>query len=136
MACFSGRGGIVLGGDALDGAGSEAEVSGSNTVSFASHATLGKWTVVRGATLTLDSEGNTLTFTEPVAGEGRLAFAPGTRAALGGDLLAASLEPEGAVISAAAETVGELLWPENYSVYCDGGSYRVKRRRGLSLSIR
>ena len=136
VACFSGRGGIVLGGDALDGAGSEAEVSGSNTVSFASNATLGKWTVVRGATLTLDSEGNTLTFTEPVAGEGRLAFAPGTRAALGGDLLAASLEPEGAVISAAAETVGELLWPENYSVYCDGGSYRVKRRRGLSLSIR
>ena len=133
---FSGRGDIELSGDALEGTGSDVVVLGSNTVKIASDATFGKWTVDNGATLTFDSSNNTLTFTETIEGDGRLVFTPGTKAALGGDLRAAALESEGVVISSAAETVGSLIWPDNYYVYLDDGVYRVKRRPGFSLSVR
>ena len=133
---FSGRGDIVLAGEKLQENGAEAVVVGSNTVIAAADTVLGKWSVDDGATLTLDSNGNVFTFTEPIGGEGRLVFAPGTKAALGGGLRAAALSSEGAVISSAAETVGTLIWPDNHHVYLDGGVYRVKRRPGLSISIR
>jgi hypothetical protein len=133
---FSGRGDIVLAGEKLQANGAEAVVVGSNTVIAAADTVLGKWSVDDGATLTLDSNGNVFTFTEPIGGEGRLVFAPGTKAALGGGLRAAALSSEGAVISSAAETVGTLIWPDNHHVYLDGGVYRVKRCPGLSISIR
>lgn len=136
VSYFSGRGDIVLAGEKLQENGAEAVVVGSNTVIAAADTVLGKWSVDDGATLTLDSNGNVFTFTEPIGGEGCLVFAPGTKAALGGDLRAAALSLEGAVISSAAETVGTLIWPDNHHVYLDGGVYRVKRRPGLSISIR
>jgi hypothetical protein len=136
VSYFSGRGDIVLAGKNLQGNGAEAVVVGSNTVIAAVDTVLGKWSVDDGATLTLDSNGNVFTFTDPIGGEGRLVFAPGTKAALGGGLRAAALSSEGAVISSAAETVGTLIWPDNHHVYLDGGVYRVKRRPGLSISIR
>jgi len=133
---FSGRGDIVLAGKNLQGNGAEVVVVGANTVVAAVDTVLGKWSVDDGATLTLDSNGNVFTFTETIEGEGCLVFAPGTKAALGGDLRAAALSSEGAVISSAAETVGTLIWPDNHHVCLDGGVYRVKRRPGLSISIR
>lgn len=133
---FGGRGNIILGGSAHAESGSVVTIVGSNTVTATSGVSLGKWSVAPGATLTLDSAGSTFTFTDTVEGEGRLVFVPGTKAALGGELLAASRTAEGAVISTAAETIGSLVWPDNHCVYLDGGIYRVKRRPGLSVSIR
>ncbi|MBE6396288.1 MAG: hypothetical protein E7046_04720 [Lentisphaerae bacterium] len=133
---FSGRGDIVLAGENLQENGAEAVVVGSNTVIAAVDTVLGKWSVDDGATLTLDSNGNVFTFTEPIGGEGRLVFAPGTKAALGGGLRAAALSSDGVVISSAAETVGSLVWPGNHHVYLDGGVYRVKRRPGFSINVR
>ena len=137
---FGGRGTIELTGAQLSGSSVGAVVVGSNTVTSAQNVTLGRWTVAEGATLTIGADGTCYTFTEGIDGGGRLVFVPGTKASLGGALLAAVDRGETVTVASAAQVDGDPVWDGGLKVWretVEGKTVlRVCRRKGLILIFR